>query len=57
MPTYRMQNVIVSHTFDTEQQARMQGYLTHALCLDREANMELNGCRYLLHRGGWEGKA
>ncbi|GEM_PF-4568794 len=52
-----MQNVIVSHTFDTEQQARMQGYLTHALCLDGEASMELNGCRYLLHRGGWEGKA
>ena len=46
-----MQNVIVSHTFSTAQQAQMQGYLTHALCLDGEAEVELIGRTYRLHRG------
>ena len=46
-----MQNVIVSHTFETEQQAQMLGYLTHALCLNGEAEVELIGRKYRLHRG------
>ena len=46
-----MQNVVVSHTFETEQQAQMLGYLTHALCLGGEAEVELIGRKYRLHRG------
>ena len=46
-----MLNVIVSHTFETEQQAQMLGYLTHALCLNGEAEVELIGRKYRLHRG------
>ena len=46
-----MLNVIVSHTFETEQQAQMLGYLTHALCLGGEAEVELIGRKYRLHRG------
>ncbi|MBQ9427807.1 MAG: helix-turn-helix domain-containing protein [Paludibacteraceae bacterium] len=46
-----MLNVIVSHTFETEQQAQMLGYLTHALCLNGEADVRLNHQEFKLKKG------
>ena len=46
-----MKNVVVSHTFSTSEQAQMQGYLTHALCLNGEADVRLNHQEFKLKKG------